>query len=125
VEIVNLEELLRAPKIGLDRGRTAEKREKDLEHLNRRQQIAKVFKEAYRDKIDSLGEVDVDKNHDYPALRIRSGDVLRDPKLRMPFSHPFLGGEVKIESRPKSSPSARDRLREFGIEHGFDTTKCR
>jgi hypothetical protein len=119
VEIVNLEELLRAPKIGLDRGRTTEKQEKDREHLNRRQQIAKVFKEAYRDKIESLGEVDVDKEHSYPSLQISSGDVLRDPKLRAPFNHPFLNGGAVNESKPRPKPSAREQLREFGIEHGY------
>lgn len=114
VELVQIEELKRAPKIRLDRGRSAEKREKDRERLSRRKEIARVFKEAYHDNINSLGEVDVDKKHNYPALNIAAGDVLRDPKLS--FTHPFLRGGGMNESR---STSPRDQLRDFGIEQGW------
>jgi hypothetical protein len=118
VELVQIEELEQGSRIELDRGRTDEKREKDKQRMRRRDEIAKVFKEAYRDNVDSLGEVDVDKNHNYPALNIAAGDVLKDPKLR--FGHPFLKGGVMNECR---SISRRDRLREFGDEHGWGKSR--
>jgi hypothetical protein len=112
VEIVSVEELKRAPTIGLDRGRTPDKQEKDRQHLSRRQQISQVFKDAYHDNVDSLGEVDVDTEHDYPSLKLTSGDVLRDPKLR--YSDPFLGDGSRTQPDSHS-----EQLRKFGIEQGW------
>jgi hypothetical protein len=111
VELIPIEELKGTPKIGLMRGRTEEKREKDRQHLSRGEEIARIFKEAYRDKIDSLGEVDALTCSE--KLVVTRGDVLRDPKLR--FSHPFLKFQVE-DGVPESR---REQLRKFGDEQGW------
>jgi hypothetical protein len=49
--------------------------------------------ETFRDCINSVGEVDVPKEHEYPALGLSEGDVLRDPKTRPSYLHPALRGQ--------------------------------
>ena len=60
----------------------------DKARQDTRDERKRLFQEAFHDNIDSLGEVDTLTGSD--PLDINPGDVLRDPKLRLPYVHPCL-----------------------------------
>jgi hypothetical protein len=73
--------------MGPTRRRSRSKREKDKTRQDTRDERQRLFKEAFHDNIDSLGEVDALTGSE--ALSIDRGDVLRDPKIRE-YRHPSL-----------------------------------
>lgn len=69
------------------RARCKSRREKDRARLNFRLERQRLFKEAFHDNIDSIGEVDALTRSE--ALNVDRADVLRDPKLSG-YQHPAL-----------------------------------
>ncbi len=72
---------------GPTRTRSRSKREKDKARQDTRDERQRLFKEAFHDNIDSIGEVDALSGSG--ALDVSRGDVLRDPKIRE-YRHPSL-----------------------------------
>lgn len=62
------------------RRRCMSKREKDRARLDFRLERQQLFREAFHDNIESIGEIDALTGSE--ALSVDRGDVLRDQKLR-------------------------------------------
>jgi hypothetical protein len=71
---------------GLPRHRSPSKRLRDATRLELRLERKRLFKEAFHDNINSLGEVDATTGSE--LLKIDRGDVLLDPKQRPYYKHP-------------------------------------
>lgn len=69
------------------RTRSKSKREKDKARLDSRRGRRRLFREAFHDKIASIGEVDALTGSE--ALAVERGGILHDPKIRG-HRHPGL-----------------------------------
>jgi len=72
---------------GPTRTRSRGKREKDKARQDTRDERKRLFQEAFRDNVHSIGEVDALTGSE--PLNVDRGDVLRDPKIPE-YRHPSL-----------------------------------